>query len=111
MLPMIFRRLFEPKLAQVSYLIGCPVSREAVVVDPNRRVDQYLQAALQDGLRIAHVAETHIHADFVSGARELAHRAGARLSLSGAGEAKWGYRYPDGAGVTFLTDGSTVSVG
>ncbi|HEX6433867.1 MAG TPA: rhodanese-like domain-containing protein [Gemmatimonadales bacterium] len=108
---MIFRRFFEAKLAQSSYLIGCSVSREAIVVDPNRAVDQYLQAAVQDGLRIAHVTETHIHADFVSGARELAHRAGAQLYLSGAGDAKWGYRYPDGVGATLLKDGSTIPVG
>lgn len=111
MLPMIFRRFFEPKLAQSSYLIGCPVSREAIVVDPNRRVDQYLQAALQDGLRIAHVAETHIHADFVSGARELAERVGGRLYLSGAGETQWGYHYPDIAKITLLSGGSVIRVG
>jgi hydroxyacylglutathione hydrolase len=108
---MIFRRFFESKLAQSSYLIGCPVTREAIVVDPNRAVDQYLQAAQQDGLRISHVTETHIHADFVSGARELAHRAGARLYLSGAGEAKWGYRYADEAGATRISDGASVAVG
>jgi hydroxyacylglutathione hydrolase len=108
---MIFSRFFDAKLAQFSYLLGCPVSREAIVVDPNRRVDRYLQAALQDGLRIAHVTETHIHADFVSGARELAHRAGARLYLSGAGEAEWGYRYSDAAGATLLNDGSSITVG
>src|SRR5918999_3682205 len=108
---MIFRRLFENKLAQSSYLIGCSATREAIVVDPNRSVDQYLQAALQEGLRIAHVTETHIHADFVSGARELAHRSGARLYLSGAGDAKWGYRYSEGAGATLLGDGSRISVG
>lgn len=108
---MIFRRFFDAKLAQSSYLIGCSVSREAIVVDPNRAVDQYLQGALQDGLRIAHVTETHIHADFVSGSRELAHRAGARLYLSGAGETQWGYRYPDAVGATLIHDGMSIAVG
>lgn len=108
---MIFRRFFETKLAQSSYLIGCSVNREAIVVDPNRAVDHYLRAALHEGLRIVHVTETHIHADFVSGARELADRAGARLYLSGAGEAKWGYRYPGGTGATLLNDGSSIRVG
>jgi hydroxyacylglutathione hydrolase len=107
----IFRRFFETKLAQSSYLIGCPATREAIVVDPNRAVDQYLQAAQQDGLRIAHVTETHIHADFVSGARELAHRAGARLYLSAAGEARWGYRYPEEVDALPLNDGSSITVG
>jgi hydroxyacylglutathione hydrolase len=108
---MIFRRFFDSKLAQSSYLIGCPVSREAVVVDPNRTVDQYLEAALQDGLRITHVTETHIHADFVSGSRELAQRTGGRLSLSGDGEGKWGYCYPDGTGATLLKDGAQIVLG
>ena len=69
---MILKRFFDEKLAQTSYLIGCAVTGEAVVVDPNRDVQQYLQAAAEEGVRITHVTETHIHADFVSGTRELA---------------------------------------
>jgi hydroxyacylglutathione hydrolase len=107
---MIFKRFFDPKLAQASYLIGCSASREAVVVDPNRDVDRYLQAADEDGLTVTHVSETHIHADFVSGARELAHRAGAQLYLSAAGGPEWGYRYAESA-VTPLNDGSSFKVG
>jgi hydroxyacylglutathione hydrolase len=108
---MIFRRFFDPKLAQTSYLIGCPVTHEALVVDPNRRVDRYLQAAAEEGLRVRHVTETHIHADFVSGARALAQRAGARLYLSGMGGADWAYRYTGEAGATVLHDGDGFSVG
>jgi hydroxyacylglutathione hydrolase len=108
---MIFRRFFEPKLAQSSYLIGCSRTREAIVVDPNRAVDQYLQAAEHEGLRITRVTETHIHADFVSGARELVRRAGARLYLSGAGDEQWGYRYPAGSGATLMNDGTSLRVG
>jgi hydroxyacylglutathione hydrolase len=107
----IFKRFFDPKLAQASYLVGCPVSREALVVDPNRDIERYLQAADEEGIRIAHVTETHIHADFVSGARELAHRTGARLYLSAAGGTEWGYRYAGDAGVTLLNDGSGFRVG
>jgi hydroxyacylglutathione hydrolase len=108
---MIFRRFHDPKLAQSSYLIGCGASREALVVDPNRAVDQYLHAAKDEGLRITHVTETHIHADFVSGARELAHEAGARLYLSGAGGAHWSYRYAAEAGAALLQDGSCFQIG
>src|SRR5215207_2506562 len=104
---MIFRRFFDPKLAQASYLVGCSVSREALVVDPNRNTERYLQAAYDDGLRVAYVTETHIHADFVSGARELAYRTGARLYLSGAGGPDWGYRYADDSRATLLNDGSS----
>jgi hydroxyacylglutathione hydrolase len=57
------------------------------------------------------VTETHIHADFVSGARELAQRTGARLHLSRAGDPEWGYRYPDESAVCWLADGSSIEVG
>ena len=69
---MYFQRFYDIKLAQASYLIGCQRTGEAVVVDPNRDIEQYVAAAAREGLRITHVTETHIHADFVSGARELA---------------------------------------
>jgi hydroxyacylglutathione hydrolase len=108
---MIFQRFFDPKLAQASYLLACPSSREALLLDPNRAVDVYLQAAQTDGLRIAHVAETHIHADFVSGARELSHRTGARLYLSGAGGTDWSYRYATDSHATLLKEGSAFNVG
>jgi hydroxyacylglutathione hydrolase len=107
---MIFRRFYDPKLAQASYLVGCTASGEALVVDPNRDIEPYLQAADAEGLRVAHVTETHIHADFVSGAREMAHRAGARLYLSDAGGSDWRYRYSDGL-VTPLRDGSCFRIG
>lgn len=108
---MIFSRFYDPKLAQASYLLGCPASREAVVIDPNRDVDRYLQAADEEGLRIGHVTETHIHADFVSGARELAHRSGARLYLSDAGADDWKYAYAAEAHAMPLRDGSCFKVG
>jgi hydroxyacylglutathione hydrolase len=108
---MIFKRMFDPKLAQASYLIGCSAAREALVVDPNRNVNQYLDAAAEEGLRIAHVTETHIHADFVSGARELAHRSGARLYLSDAGGNDWRYRYAADANATLLNDGDGLRFG
>ena len=76
---MFFRRFYDDQLAQASYLIGCQATGDALVVDPNRHLQPYLQAAEAEELRITHVTETHIHADFVSGARELAQRAGARL--------------------------------
>jgi len=107
---MLFRRFYDPKLAQASYLVGCTASGEALVVDPNRDIDPYLQAAEAEGLRVVHVTETHIHADFVSGARELAHRASARLYLSDAGGSDWRYAYADGP-TTQLRDGSCFRVG
>jgi hydroxyacylglutathione hydrolase len=108
---MFFQRFYDPKLAQASYLIGCPATGEALVVDPTRDVDLYLRAATAEGLRVAHVTETHIHADFISGARELAHRSGAHLYLSGAGGPEWEYRYAREAGATLLSEGSEIRVG
>ena len=108
---MFFRHFYDHQLAQASYLVGCPASGEALVVDPNRNIEQYLRVAEAEGLRVTHVTETHIHADFVSGARELAHRAGARLHLSGTGGPDWCYAYAADAGAALLGDGSTFRVG
>ena len=90
---MFVKRFFEPSIAQASYLIGCQKTGDAIVIDANRDVDPYLQTAEQEGLRIAQVTETHIHADFVSGSRELAHRTGASLCLSDEGDKDWKYQF------------------
>ena len=108
---MIFRRFYDDQLAQASYLLGCPASGQAIVVDPNRDVTTYLRAARDEGLRITHVTETHIHADFVSGARELAHRAAARLLLSDEGRPDWRYRYAEADGAELLCEGGRIRVG
>ena len=95
---MLFRRFYDDQLAQASYLLGCQATGEALVVDPNRHIEPYLRAAEAEGLRITHVTETHIHADFVSGARELAERT-ARVCCSRAKAATaWRYRYAAEAG-------------
>ena len=69
---MFFRRFYDEGLAQASYMIGCDATGEAVVIDASRDIAQYLAAAAAERLRITRVTETHIHADFVSGSRELA---------------------------------------
>lgn len=68
---MIFRRFYDDGLAQASYLLGCEHAREAIVVDPTLAVEAYVRAAEAEGVRIAHVTETHIHADFASPAATL----------------------------------------
>jgi hydroxyacylglutathione hydrolase len=108
---MLLKRFYDSKLSQASYLVGCDTSGEALVVDPGRDIDPYLRAADEEGLRIAHVTETHIHADFVSGARELAHRTGARLYLSAMGRDDWQYQYAAEAQATLLKDESRFRVG
>lgn len=108
---MIVKRIYDEKLAQASYLIGCERQGEAIIVDPNRDVEQYIDLAAEEGLRIAHVTETHIHADFVSGSRELAARTGARLYLSDEGGPDWAYRFAEEAGAVTLRDGATIEAG
>src|SRR5438132_1976543 len=76
---MYFKQFYLGCLAHASYLIGD--SGEAAVVDPQRDVDQYLVEAAENGLRIKYVIETHLHADFVSGHRELAARTGAQIVI------------------------------
>lgn len=108
---MIFKRFFDETLAQASYLIGCAATGEAIVVDPNRLVDQYLAAAEFEGLRITGVTETHIHADYLSGTRELASRAGARMFLSACGTPEWQYAFAGEPAVELLRDGDEIRVG
>ena len=108
---MLLRRFYDPKLAQASYLIACGRSGEAIVIDPNRDAEQYVRAAEGEGVRIAFVTETHIHADFVSGSRELASRTGARLHLSGEGGADWSYDFAKADGARVIRDGDTIDVG
>ncbi len=108
---MLLKRIYDTQLAQASYLVGCSATGEALVIDPNRDVEQYLRAAAEEGLRVTHVTETHIHADFVSGSRELAQRAGARLLLSDEGDADWKYAFARDAGATLLHDGDRFMVG
>jgi hydroxyacylglutathione hydrolase len=105
---MFVKRFYESAIAQASYLIGCQRTGEAIVIDANRDADQYIAAAAQEGLRITQVTETHIHADYVSGSRELAHRTGASLCLSDEGDADWKYRF---AHDRKLKDGDRITVG
>ena len=91
---MLLRRFFDDKLAQASYMIGCQATGEALVVDPHRDSDVYVRAAAGEDMTIAFVAETHIHADYLSGARQLARTTGATLLLSGDGDDDWQHVTP-----------------
>ena len=79
---MYFKQFYLGCLAQASYMIGS--DGEAAVVDPRRDVDIYIDEARAQGLTIRHVIETHLHADFVSGHRELAERTGAKIYFGAA---------------------------
>lgn len=108
---MLLRCFYDQKFAQASYFVGCQETGEAIIVDPVRYVDQYLELAETEGMRIVAVTETHIHADFVSGARELAHRTDATLFLSDNGNDDWKYAFINDYLHEPLYDGSEFSVG
>ncbi len=108
---MLLRYFYNAKLAHASYLVGCQATGEAIVVDPARDIAPYLAEARAQGLRLVAAAETHIHADFVSGARELAERTGATLFLSGEGGAGWEYGYLASYPHRLLRDGDAFKVG
>ncbi len=108
---MLVKRFYDENLAQASYLIGCGLTGNAIVIDPNRDIDQYLRMAEAEGVAITHVTETHIHADFVSGSLELAARTGAALFLSAEGGPDWQYAFAGRAGAVLLKDGDVIPVG
>ena len=79
---MLLERFEVEGLAHYSYAVGCPQAGAIAIVDPERNIERYLEFAEREGVRIAHVLETHIHADYASGARALAERTGAELHVS-----------------------------
>jgi hydroxyacylglutathione hydrolase len=92
---MLLKYFYDKSLPHASYVVRCQRTGEAIVIDPGRNVESYLEAATAEDLRTTGSAETHIHADFVSGSRELADRAGAKLYLSDEGSADWKYQFAD----------------
>jgi hydroxyacylglutathione hydrolase len=109
----LFRQIADPGLAQYTYLLGCQRTGEALLIDPERDIDRYEALAAEEGLRIAVVTETHIHADFLSGVREYAARPDVRIVLSGAGTPEWQYGWTaeSKAPVTIVRDGDRFTVG
>ena len=108
---MILKYFYDKTLAHASYLVGCQRAKVAVVIDPGRDIQPYLDAAKQEGVQLTDVAETHIHADYVSGACELAARVGATLHLSDEGPAEWKYEYAGNYKHQLLRDGDSFMVG
>src|SRR5215469_10860743 len=99
--PVTIEQFFLGCLAHASYIVGS--EGVAAVIDPQRDVDIYIDAAKQKGLKIEHIIETHLHADFVSGHHELAERTGARIYLG------------EGSGATFqhtaVKEGDSIQFG
>ena len=108
---MIFRRLYHDRLAQASYLIACEATRKAIVIDPLRDPSAYREAAELEDVRIELVTETHVHADFLSGAEALARDTGAALLLSAEGGEPSTADRLQRSGARPLRDGDSVPVG
>jgi hydroxyacylglutathione hydrolase len=109
--------VYDEALAQAAYIIGCQKTGEAIVFDPERDVDRYIELAKANGLTIVASAETHIHADFLSGVREMAETIGARVYLSKLGGPDWASNWLEsklGGGsydAVQLGDGDTFTIG
>ncbi len=102
---MFFRQYYLGCLSHASYLIGDTKTGRAVVVDPQRDVEQYVADAAEHDLKIERVIETHFHADFLSGHLELAEQQGAVISFGSAGEGKVDFD------AEFLRDAQVLSLG
>ncbi len=100
---MYFEQFFINGLGCASYIIGCEGEGVAVVVDPDRDVQKYLQAAANRGLTITHIIETHLHADHVSGNTDLAERTGATIYVHEAGDVSFEHQS--------ITDGDEIVIG
>jgi glyoxylase-like metal-dependent hydrolase (beta-lactamase superfamily II)/rhodanese-related sulfurtransferase len=100
---MLLQQFYLKCLAHASYLVADEQSKQAVVIDPQRDVDQYLQYAAEHGLTVAHVVLTHLHADFLAGHLELRDRAGARIYLGSKAQAEYAF--------TPLDDGDEIRLG
>lgn len=108
---MLLKYFYDEQLAQASYLVGCQVKGEAVVIDPARNIEPYLIASEKEGMKIVGALETHIHADYVSGGREIANRLGAKLYVSDEGNADWKYKNVEHLSHLLLKDGDTITLG
>jgi hydroxyacylglutathione hydrolase len=106
---MFFHQRFVPGLAIYSYIVGDETTRQAAVIDATRDVDEFIEIAHREGLHIKHVLETHVHADFVSGSREMKDRLGDEVTLhaSGLGGAEWTPAYADHV----VGDGDEIRLG
>jgi len=109
---MFFRQIIDPLLSQHSYLIGCESTKEAILFEPERDIDRYLKLAEKNGYKIIAAAETHIHADYLSGLRQLA-ESGINVMASDEGGSDWRYEWLINGSYKhqLLRNGDTFKVG
>ncbi len=109
---MYFKQFFDEKLAQYAYMIGCQANGTAIIIDPMRDIDQYIDHAASQNLTITGAADTHIHADYISGLREFAER-GLKVYASDEGDKDWKYEWLKNSNYDYelLKNGDVFKVG
>ncbi|AOM84004.1 MBL fold metallo-hydrolase [Salisediminibacterium beveridgei] len=110
---MFLKYFYDDALAQASYMVGCQKTGEAAVIDPSRNLKPYFDTAEKEELTITKVFETHIHADYVSGSKEMAERAMATIyySAENGGDEFGTYEWSDDLDTVGLKDGEKVQMG
>lgn len=107
---MYFKQFYDQKLSQTSYMVACQKTKEAIIIDPKRVLDEYKETADAEGFKITQATETHIHADFASGLRDASRKFDATLYVSDEGDENWKYQnIPDDT--VLLKEGSIINVG
>lgn len=109
---MYFKQFFDEKLAQYAYMIGCQANGTAIVIDPMRDIEQYQIVAEKENLKIVAAADTHIHADYISGLRQFA-EAGVKVYASDEGDKDWKYEWLKNSDYDhqLLKDGDEIKLG
>lgn len=110
---MIIQQITDPKLAHFAYLLGCQQTGKAILIDPQRDIDRYLKHAAAASLTIVAVADTHIHADYLSGLRQFAELPGTMIWASGEGGNDWQYEWlaRSASPHRLLRNGDSLTVG
>lgn len=108
---MLLKYFYDTALAHASYMVGCQKTGEAIIIDAGRDIQQYVEAAGKEDMTIVAAVDTHIHADYVSGARELADRHEAKLFVSDEGPAEWKYLFSNDYEHQLLREGDRFSIG
>lgn len=109
---MFLKQITDPALAQNAYLIGCQRTGEAIIIDPERDVDRYLTIARENDFKLTAVADTHIHADYLSGSRELIENHGLQGYLSKEGGKDWQFEWAQSLPkVSLLSDDDVFQIG
>ncbi|MEX1013369.1 MAG: MBL fold metallo-hydrolase [Waddliaceae bacterium] len=104
---MIFHQIYTPGIAAYSYIVGCSETKKCVIVDPIRDPKPFVEIIEKSALTVSGILETHVHADFVSGAKELKDATGAPIYSSAMGGKEWLPHYAD----EHLKDGDVLTVG